>query len=51
MYGRIMRLVIPLIMGMFLIIGLVLLWAIQANGQETLSANAAGRGRRHRWRD
>ncbi len=37
MYGRIMRLVIPLIMGMFLIIGLVLLWAIQANGRETLA--------------
>ncbi len=37
MYGRIMRLVIPLIMGMFLIIGLALLWAIQANGRETLA--------------
>ena len=37
MYGRIMQLVIPLIMGMFLIIGLALLWAIQANGRETLA--------------
>ncbi len=37
MYGRIMQLVIPLIMGMFLIVGLVLLWAIQANGRETLA--------------
>ena len=37
MYGRIMRLVVPLIMGVFLIIGLVLLWAIQATGRETLA--------------
>ena len=33
MYNRIMRLVVPIIMGTFLIIGLVLLLGIRANGR------------------
>ena len=37
MYNRIMRLVVPIIMGTFLIIGLVLLLGIRANAQETLT--------------
>ncbi len=37
MYGRIMRLVVPLIMGVFLIIGLVLLLGIRANARDTVT--------------
>ena len=37
MYNRIMRLVVPIIMGTFLIIGLVLLFGLRANSQDTLT--------------
>ena len=37
MYNRIMRLVVPIIMGTFLIIGLVLLLGIRANSQDALT--------------
>ena len=37
MYNRIMRLVVPIIMGTFLIIGLVLLFGIRASSQDTLT--------------
>src|SRR3954454_19710181 len=37
MYTRIMRLVVPIVMGTFLIIGLVLLLGIRANSQDALA--------------
>ena len=36
-YSRMMRLVVPMIMGTFLIIGLVLLFGIRASGRETIT--------------
>ncbi len=37
MYTRIMRVIVPMIMGTFLIIGLVLLFGIRASAQQTLA--------------